>query len=161
MKKFIVIFIILFLLFIAKGPQVKGETYYVDVTYQVKEVTEFSTSGNPPPLIIDSMEAGQEWTEVSDDSTTYSFATNVWSGYKKITGKIDQNMPNYTYLKVNLETYVGESQGDVSLDTSEKNLVTDIEGIDWDCIITYKFGATAQAGAISGSRTVTFTLSDM
>lgn len=29
-------------------------------------------------------------------------------------------MPDYTYLKVNLEAYVGESQGDVSLDTNEK-----------------------------------------
>jgi hypothetical protein len=70
-------------------------------------------------------------------------------------------MPDYTYLKVNLESYGGESSGDVPLTTDPQNLVTNIEFIEMDCIITYKFGASPAAGTLSGTRTVTFTVADM
>lgn len=75
MKK--ITLILRFLGFIIEEPIARGATYYEDVIYEVKEVIEFSISGNSPALIIDSMEAGQPCTEVSDDSTTCSFVTNV------------------------------------------------------------------------------------
>lgn len=159
---FFFLFLILSVFLFLKTYCFGGQQYrYVYVSYEIRSVTEFSVSGNPQPLIIDSMEAGQSSAEVYNDSTMYSFASNEWTGYKKITGRIDQSMPAYTYLKVNLESYTGESQGDVTLTTSEQNLVAYIEDNDWDCIITYKFGATPAAGVLSGARTVTFTLSDM
>lgn len=165
MKKSIILIVLsifLSILFFKKDLLGNGSgPYYVNVTYEIKPVTVFNVSGNPPTLIIDSMEAGSPWAEVSDNSTTYSFASNEWVGYKKITGRINQPMPEHTYLKVNLESWAGESQGDVILTTNEQNLVINIEDIDWDCMITYKFGASPQAGVLSGIRIITFTLSDM
>jgi len=152
----------LLLAFFAFGKEsFAGPFYYVDVFYEIKPVTEFWVSGNPPPLIIDSMLPGDPSAEVSDENTTWSFSSNEWTGYKKVTGKIDQSMPDHTYLKVNLESYGGKSSGDVALTTDPQNLVTNIEFIEEDCIITYKFGASPAAGTLSGTRIVTCTVADM
>jgi hypothetical protein len=158
MKKMI---LCLLLAFFAFGKESFASFYYVDVSYEIKPVTEFWVSGNPQPLILDSMLPGEPSAEVSDNTTTWTFSSNDWNGYKKVTGKIDQSMPNHTYLKVNLESYEGQSSGDVSLTTDPQSLVTDIEFPEEEAIITYKFGASPAAGVVSGIRTVTFTVTDM
>ena len=160
MKKMLLCLLLAFFAF-GKGSFVLCAEYYVDVFYEIKPVTEFWVSGDPPPLILDSMLSGEPSAEVSDESTTWGFSSNEWTGYKKVSGKIDQPMPDHTYLKVNLESFNGESTGDVPLTTNPQNLVTNIGYLEDDCIITYRFGASPAAGALSGTRTVTFTVADM
>jgi hypothetical protein len=159
MKKMLLCLLLAFFPFVEES--FAGPFYYVDVSYQIKPVTELWVSGNPQTLIIDSMLPGEPSAEVLDNTTTWTFSSNDWNGYKKVTGKIDQSMPNHTYLKVNLESYEGQSSGDVSLTTDPQSLVTDIEFPEEEAIITYKFGASPAAGTLSGTRTVTFTVTDM
>ncbi|MEW6376756.1 MAG: hypothetical protein AB1502_13305 [Thermodesulfobacteriota bacterium] len=159
MKKIFICLILAFFAFV-EAPFASGP-YYVNFSFTVQPTTEFWVSGNPPPLIIDSMLPGDPSAEVSDENTTWSFSSNEWTGYKKVIGKIDQSMPDHTYLKVNLESYEAKSSGDVSLTTDPQSLVTDIEFPEEEAIITYKFGASPAAGTLSGTRTVTFTVADM
>jgi hypothetical protein len=71
-------------------------------------------------------------------------------------------MPQYTKLEVQLAAPTGgSSAGYVELGVSDQNLVTGISKLsESGKTITYKFSAQAEAGTLSGQRTVTFTLTD-
>ena len=165
MRKIILISLFLFLSLL--GVSFAGSIVYQSFSWQILAVNEIWVSGNPPTLVINSVsEPGGELQEAIDDSTTYTVVTNE-GGFvtpekpKKITGAINQGMPQYTYLKVNLVAPPeGESMGDVELETDAKTLVDYILVPDSGLTITYKFGATPQAGVLSGSRIVTFVLTD-
>jgi len=79
----------------------------------------------------------------------------------KITAKIDTNMPTGLTLMVNLGApSVGDSAGDVALSTTAASVVTGISQVAGSSTITYTLSATPAAEVGSGSRTVTFTLTD-
>lgn len=165
MKK--IIFLSLFLVLISIGITLAGSVAYQSFSWQILPVNEIWVSSNPSPLVIDGVqEVGGELIEATDDSTTYSVVTNEGSYVtpekpKRITGEINQAMSEYTYLKVNLTAPAeAVSMGDVELGTDAQTLVDYILVSDIDLTITYKFGATPEAGVLSGSRVVTFTLTD-
>lgn len=143
-----------------------GPVAYQTFTWQIMAINEIWVSGNPPTLIIDSAVAGQEPQEATNSSTTYTVVTNEGAFVtpekpKKITGVINQAMPPHTYLKINLQAPAeGWSEGDVELSETSHTLVDYITVPDEDLTITYKFGATAEAGTLSGFRVVTLTLTD-
>lgn len=137
------------------------------VSFEIQGIAEISVSGNPGTLIINSATAGELPNEVSDNSTKYYFTTNKNS--MKITGSLNQNMPNDTVLKITLDTSglpkgSWSSAGDVSLSTTAQTLATGGKGRTGSDgkTITYKFSAGVDAGddsgSLSDSRTVTLTL---
>lgn len=141
----------------ATGSNVATQT----VTFEIQAINEISVSGDPGDLVINSATAGSQPNSDSDNTTTYSITTN--QGSKKITGKIDSAMPANTTLRINLVAPTGaSSQGNVTLTTTDANLVTNISQVaESGLTITYTFSATVSAGVLSSdSRTVTLTLTD-
>ncbi len=139
---------------------VAGSTATQTVSYSTQAISEISVSGNPGALVVNAATAGQNPDEATESTTAYAVTTNQES--KKITGKIDQAMPENTTLKINLVAPTGaNSAGDKVLSASDSDLVTGIGLLaESGKTITYKFSALASAGVISGSRTVTLTLTD-
>ncbi len=159
MKKLLAV-LVAGLFILASGVAMAGNTAQQTVNFQINGINEISVSGNPGTLTIDSATAGQDPDPAIDNSTTYSVTTNEEN--KKIVGKIDTAMPQYTSLKVQLAAPTGgSSAGEVALSESDQDLVTGISKLsESGKQISYKFEAQAEAGTLSGSRTVTFTLTD-
>jgi hypothetical protein len=138
-----------------------GNTASQKVTFQVLPMSEIAVSGNPPPFVIAPATAGKDTYMLQDSSTTYSITT--LGAQRKITGKIDAELPRGTKLMVNLAAPSGcASLGEITLTTSPANLVTGIGGRQGkNYPITYTFMATPEAGTVPPStRTVTFTITD-
>ena len=123
---------------------------------------DITVSGNPGSLVVSSAVAGSEPDEVSNATTTY--AVDIITDNKKITGAIDTAMPANTALKVTLSAPSGaNSVGQISLSATAQDLVTGlINGTNQSGMsITYVFSATVDAGVIiSSSKTVTLTITD-
>lgn len=159
MKKFLICLAIVGAVSGFVGPATAGNTATQTVTYQVAAINEAAISGDPESLIISTATAGSEPDEVSDATTTYAVTTN--GNNKKITGRIDSNMPEGTTLKINLTAPEGAtSQGDQVLSTMDTDLVTGISKKKGSSLtITYTFSATVEAGVVaSDSKTVTLTI---
>jgi len=158
------LFCSILLCFVLGEAALAAELFRQNITYQILPINEIWVSGDPPALVVNSATAGQQPGEATDSTTTYGFSTNTWDIPKKITGKINESMPDSTYLKVNLSPSWGaNSGGDVTLTTEPKDLVTGIYDPgdpDWNLPITYKFGAAVEAGLVSGVRTVTLTYTE-
>jgi hypothetical protein len=138
-----------------------AQTATQTVTFQVTAIDEISVSGNPGALIVNSATAGSQPDAATDATTSYNVTTNGSS--KKITGSIDSAMPANTTLDVTLTAPTGgSSAGQVTLSTSDQDLVTGISTLaESGMTISYEFSATAAAGVIaSTNRTVTLTLTD-
>ncbi len=148
------------LFILAAGVAMAGNTAQQTVNFQINGINEISVSGNPGTLTISSATAGQDPDPAEDTSTTYSVTTNQEN--KKIVGKINQAMPQYTKLEIQLAAPTGgSSAGYVELGESDQNLVTGISKLsESGKQISYKFSAQAEAGTLSGQRTVTLTLTD-
>lgn len=130
------------------------------VSFEVAAINEISVSGNPGTLTISAATPGSDPTPATDSSTTYAITTNGTG--KVITARIDAAMPTGLTLTVNLGApSVGSSAGDVTLSTTAASVVTGIGPVaDSSSTITYTLSATAEAVTGSGSKTVTFTLTD-
>lgn len=129
------------------------------VQFQITAIDEIDASGNPGMLTINSATAGNSTlTPATDSSTTYAVTTNGTG--RKITGRLDSNMPANTTLEASLVAPTGgTSQGYQILSTTDADLVTGISTLaESGKTITYRFGATLAAGTVSGSRVVTLTL---
>ncbi len=129
------------------------------VTFEVQATNAISVSGSPT-LTISTATAGSQPTDYTDSSTAkYNITTNETG--KKITAKIDSNMPTGTTLKVNLTApSTGTSAGAQELTETAIDVVTGIGQVaESNLPITYTFSATVSAGVVTSStRTVTFTL---
>lgn len=160
-----IILILLFVLFLYNY-SIAGNTAQQTFTWQILPINEIWVSGDPPTLVINTAQAGYPPEEAVDSSTTYSVVTNEGAYVtpekpKKITGQINQNMPANTYLKVNLSPPAeAETMGDVELGITAQTLVDYIVVPDLNLTITYRFGASAEAGVLNGIRVVIFTLTD-
>ncbi|KPL02432.1 MAG: hypothetical protein AMJ90_05855 [candidate division Zixibacteria bacterium SM23_73_2] len=132
------------------------------VTFEVTAINEVSVSGDPGDLEVNTATAGSEPTADTDATTTWALTTN--QSTKKMTGSIDEAMPANVTLQVNLTapTAGGSSQGDVTLTTSDADLVTSIATVaESGLTITYTLSATVDAGVVAqDTRTVTLTLTD-
>ncbi len=136
-----------------------GNTATQTVTFEILPINELAVSGSPATLTVSTATAGSEPNAATNATTTYRITTNVTG--KKITGKIDSAMPSGTTLQINLAAPTGgTSAGDVTLSTTDQDLVT---GLTLSLVtgetITYTFSATTEAGTLTAeSRTVTLTL---
>lgn len=161
-KTFAVIFVVAALLCMSAAAYA-ADSATQTVTFEVQAINEISVSGNPGPLVVNAATAGGALVAATDSSTTYSVTTNDTG--KKITAGIDAAMPTGTTLAVELASSEATSAGeaDISAATAgaEVDVVTGLSTCtDSGQTITYTFSATAAAGVVSGSKTVTFTIVD-
>ncbi|MCL6590272.1 MAG: hypothetical protein K6U80_09995 [Firmicutes bacterium] len=165
MKKIAVIILAigLVIIFINNSSDILGAGTRVNQTISipVAAITEFSISGAPPTLKINSAIPGFEPGQAITANATYNITTN--ESNKKITGIINSAMPPGAVLTVNLAAPPGAaSLGDVALSTVAADLVTGISKVAVSGKqITYKLSSTVAAGIIaSTSRVVTFTVTN-
>lgn len=118
-----------------------------------------STAGGT--LNITTAVAGQDPTSVSASSTTYTVITLVLLGTKRITARLNQNMPAGTTLRLTLAAPPGATSTPQDLNTIDQNVVTGIPAgtTEVGLAITYTFSATPGAGVVPAtSRTITLQL---
>ncbi|MBI5207018.1 MAG: hypothetical protein HY934_04420 [Candidatus Firestonebacteria bacterium] len=131
------------------------------VNFQVSAVNEITVAG-APSLTINTGTAGSDLSDVTA-AATYSITTNG-SG-KKITGQITTggDMPSGTALKINLTAPTGGTSAltQTLISTGSVDLVTGVtKTLGSGLGITYTFSASVAAGEVSGSRTVTLTITN-
>ena len=127
------------------------------VSYEISAVNEISVSGSPS-LVINDATPGSGLTSASA-AGTYAITTNETN--RKITAKIDTNMPTGVTLSVQLAAPTGgTSAGAVNLTSIDQNVVTGISNVDQSGLsITYGLSATVAAGVVAaGNKTVTYTI---
>ena len=159
MKKLVLSVVGLGLVFGLSSLAMAGNTAQQTVTYEVSAINEISVSGNPGNLVVNSATAGSEPNEDTDNTTTWAITTNQTS--RKMTGSINSNMPANVTLEINLIAPTGGvSEGDVSLSSTDADLVTSIETVaESGLTITYTLSATVAAGVVpQAHKTVTITL---
>ena len=160
MKKLLVLLMAVGFCLGLTGTALAGNEATQTATYEVTEVNELTMSGNPS-MTIDTATAGLHPTDAEADPVYYAITTNC-SG-KKITAKIDSDMPTKTSLVINVTPPAGASmQGEQPLSAVAVDVVKDIVPVAGSGLeITYIFGADYDAGVIaSDTRTVTLTLMD-
>ena len=130
------------------------------VNLTVNSIYKLAVSGNPGALTISDMVVGATTASVSDATSNYSMTTNVASS--RMTAQIDAALPAGLTLTIGLVGGNGTSAGTVDVsDGTAKDVVTAIaRGAASAQTITYGFTADASAGAFTGSRTVTLTLTN-
>ena len=161
-KTFAVLFVVAALLCMAAAAYA-GDSATQTVTFEVQAINEITVSGNPGPLVVNAATAGGAPVAATDSSTTYSVTTN--ESDKKITAGIDTAMPTGTTLAVKLASSKATSAGEADISSAttgaEVNVVTGLSMCtDSAQTITYTFSATAAAGVVNGTKTVTFTIVD-
>lgn len=161
-KTFAVLFVVAALLCMAAAAYA-ADSATQTVTFEVEAINEITVSGNPGPLVVNAATAGGAPVAATDSTTTYSVTTNQTG--KKITAGIDTAMPTGTTLTVQLESLLAASAGSVDISNATAGSVVDVvtalsTGTDSAQAISYTFSATAAAGTVSGTKTVTFTIAD-
>ena len=136
-----------------------GSTATQTITYEVKAINEISLNGPPAAIVINTTNAGAEPDTLSK-STTYAITTNET---KKITGKLNENMPPGVTLKIKLAAPTGGSSPTlpVILTAAEVDLVAGVSKIaETGLVVTYTLSATTEAGtiALNSSKNVTLTI---
>jgi hypothetical protein len=120
-----------------------------------------TVSGSPATMTINSVTAaGQQPTPKVDASTTYKVLVFL-APAKKITARLNANMPAGVTLTAQLGAPGGAtSNGAIALDVTSRDLVTNISNaFNSTQTITYTLSATVFAGVVPlQSRTVTLTL---
>ena len=131
------------------------------VTVEVRPIAVLRVTGNPAPLMVQKVYAGED-VSVSDQHSQYSIATNLDN--VKIVASINSSMPSGTRLKINLASGRASSVGDVDISAAlvPVDVVTGIgRGSDRDQSIRYTFVAGSGVGGIDrDERLVTLTLTD-
>jgi hypothetical protein len=147
-----------------------GNTAQQIVNFQIQEIGEIYVSGDPGPLIIQSLDPSypnSEYDTIPDeDSSTYY---NITTNYAfKITGELLQNMPQGTWIYIKLaEPPEGYSLGFVVLNDNygtklpAQTLLTSDPTSTTNLTITYKFAADLYAGTVNGNNTVKLTVLDL
>lgn len=130
------------------------------VNFGVNEIQQIVVNNPSVDLTIDTAVAGQDPTPVTADSS-YSITVNSNSD-RKITGEIDKNMEDGLTLEVALVApKVGKSASDQKLTEKPVDLVIAMSRTKGDSLgMTYTLSATAEAGEVSGARTVTYTITN-
>lgn len=157
----LVLILVFLLIVFLNFPLLAATTTTRTVTITVSSINSLGVTGPPGTLAITSAVAGSQPTDATDASTSYRVSTNNTN--RRITGQITTggDMPTGLTLKISLDaTGIGTSVGQQTLiSTAAVNLVTAITQIYGIKVITYTLSATVAAGEVSGSRTITLTVS--
>jgi hypothetical protein len=135
-----------------------AQTANQSVTVDVDAINVIDVSGNPGTLVINSATAGSAPDDASDNSTSYDITSNETT--KKVVGSLDVAYASGISLKVTLASTGATSAGQVTLSTTDQDLVTGISNLaESGQQISYVASATVSAApAAAESHTVTFTI---
>lgn len=132
------------------------------VTYQVPAVSVLSISGDVNFSNFTIPPAGQNFTSVTDSSSTYNVSNNAGTASKKVTGALSTSSPTGLSLYATLNAPAGATGlSNVLLSTSSQNLVTGINnGAFPNNQIMYTLTANVATAQIASAQTmsVVFTL---
>lgn len=130
-----------------------------DVTVVVPEFNMIAVSGNLTLTLGAPASPGGDPTPAVDAGSSYFVTTNATS--KKVTVALDSAFPTGITLTAEL-TPVGSSTsaGAVTLSATAQDAVTGLGLVSGNAAIEYTASATAAAGTMSETRTVTYTLTD-
>jgi hypothetical protein len=134
----------------------QAQTATQTVGYDVQAVNQIAFTGSPS-LVISTATAGSAPTSATA-SASYAITTNETN--QKITAEVDQALPSGVTLSVALAAPTGgTSAGTVQLGTTAQDVVTGIATVNESGLsVGYSLAATVAAGVVSGSRTVTYTI---
>lgn len=120
-----------------------------------------TVAGTPGLLRVSSATPGMEPLSVST-TASYTVKANRSNKPQKVMGQIDTPMPAGVTLTITLSPTTGAtSNGPVALDATARDLVGNITHTTAQTgTITYTLTATAAAGVLSGTRTVTLTITN-
>lgn len=160
MKRITILLAVFALAAIMTQPVFAQATANQTVNLTVNSIYKLAVSGNPGALTISDMVVGASSASTSDATSTYSMTTNVTNS--RISAQLDAALPAGLTLTIALVGGNGTSAGTVDVsDGTAKNVVTSIaRGAANAQTITYGFTADASAGAFTGSRVVTLTLTN-
>ena len=134
----------------------------VDVNYSITAINEIEISAGPVVLAITTATAGSDPDDATDATETYAITTNCAADGKMITAILDSAMPLGVTLKLTMTAPTGADAGtQVTLTDSAVNAITNIDAVSEANLGTsFVMSATAEAGIVSGTRTVTLTVVD-
>jgi hypothetical protein len=135
----------------------QAQTATQSVSYEVSAINEISVSGSPS-LVINDATPGSGLVSASA-AGTYAITSNQTN--RKITARIDTNMPANVTLSVQLAAPTNAtSAGSVNLTSVDQDVVTGISNVDQSGLsISYGLSATVAAGVVAaGNKTVTYTI---
>ncbi len=160
MKRITILLAVLALAVFMTQPMFAQATATQTVNLTVNSIYKLAVSGNPGALTISDMAVGATSASTSDATSNYSMTTNVAAS--RISAQLDASLPAGLTLTIALVGGNGTSAGAVDVsDGTAKNVVTAIaRGAANAQTITYGFTADASAGAFTGTRTVTLTLTN-
>lgn len=135
------------------------ETATHDVSFSVSAVNSITVEGTPTLALTALNAAGTAFAPVTD-TATYSLFTN--GAGMSITVSLDADMPSGVTLELEMDAPAGAtSAGLTALSATDADLVTGISSVSEQLLeMTYTLSATPAAEAATGTRTVTFTITD-
>lgn len=124
------------------------------VTYVVPAVSVLTVSGNVTFTTFSTPAAGQNFTSVTDSSTTYSVSNNAGTASKKVTAALVSAAPTGLSLYATLTAPTGAvSVASVLMSTTSQNLVTGINnGAFPNNQIYYKLTADVSQAAVASAQ---------
>ena len=137
------------------GPtMVNSASHQVNV--QVLEMHNIAIAGGNVSLVIENATAGQDPIPVSDSHTSLAYTINS-NAAKKITAQLDQAFPAGVTLQVAVTD--PNATGIQTLGTTAVPVVTGLSKIaNPSAALTYTASATAGAGELNETHTVTYTI---
>lgn len=135
----------------------QAQTATMTVGYEVTAINKLTVAGSPS-LVINDATAGGGLTSATG-TASYAITTNQTN--RKITAKIDSNMPTKVTLGLHMAAPTGgSSAGSVNLTSVDQDMVTGIGTVNQSGLtMTYELNAVVGAGVVAaGNKTVTFTI---
>ena len=127
-----------------------------EVNIQVMEIHNIAIIGGNVGLVIEAATAGQDPDPVSDSHTALSYTINS-NAAKKITAQLDKAYPEGVTLQVAVKA--DGSTGQQKLSPEAVDVVSGLAKIaNPNAPLTYTASATAGAGELNETRTVTYTI---
>ena len=126
------------------------------VNVQVMEIHNIAIIGGNVGLVIEAATAGKDPDPVSDSHTALSYTINS-NAAKKITAQLDKAYPEGVTLQVAVKA--DGSTGQQKLSPEAVDVVTNLSKIaNPNAPLIYTASATAGAGELNETRTVTYTI---
>jgi len=150
--------LIIVLLLISFSPVIAaGNTATQNINITVSTINEISLSNNEVNLMVNAPSSGSTLDKVSDSSTTISYSTNETN--QRITAQLDAPMATGLTLMVEVTSTSGNSVGQIMLEDSAKNVVTDLSNVSESGeTVTYTLIPDMYAEPMTNSYTVTYTI---
>jgi len=164
MKKFVGILVGVALIVVLTGVAMAADNDSHDVTITIAELNHIAVTGGNVSLTINTVDAGMNPVDDTDNSTGLLWITNTGTA-KRITAQLDADYASGITLTVAASdgSTVGTSAGTITLSSaSAQNVITGSQSEIGSSTLTYTASATASAvpNGAGETHTVTYTITD-